>query len=168
MRCSLLMLLALPWCVIGNGDNDLLVDTGSLVLQGSLEENMTNVRVFRGVPFAEPPVGQGRFKPPITKQPETSVIDATWFGPSCVQLNTGEKTVYTEHLPGFLLTPGQKDKEDCLTLNIWAPRGAPDQSFPVILYIPGGGFTGGGGASPYKYGGPMVRDQQDVIVVSMK
>lgn len=169
MRLALITTVALSLPALGRsqGDDDLIVDTGSVTLQGALEENMTNVRVFRGVPFAEPPVGRHRFKPPVTKKPSSSIIDATWFGPSCVQLNTGEKTVYTEHLPGFLLTPGQKDEEDCLTLNIWAPRAVKGQSLPVILYIPGGGYTGGGGASPYKYGGPMVRDQQDVIVVTM-
>jgi carboxylesterase type B len=159
--------LSLKALASGGGDDDLLVDTGSLVLRGTLEENMTNVRVFRGVPFAEPPVGQYRFRPPVTKKPSSDIIDATWFGPSCIQLDNGQKTVYTEHLQGFLLTPGQKDEEDCLTLNIWAPRAAKGQKLPVILYIPGGGYTGGGGASPYKYGGPMVRDQQDVIVVTM-
>ncbi|KPI44480.1 Para-nitrobenzyl esterase [Cyphellophora attinorum] len=150
-----------------SSSDDLLVKTGSLVLQGTLEENMPNVRVFRGVPFAEPPLGQYRFRPPVTKKSSSEVINATWFGPSCIQLDNGQKTVYTEHLQGFLLTPGQQDTEDCLTLNIWTPRGAEGQKFPVILYIPGGGYTGGGGASPYKYGGPMVRDQQDVIVVTM-
>jgi carboxylesterase type B len=149
------------------GDDDLIVNTGSLTLQGTLEEDMENVRVFRGVPFAEPPTGQSRFRPPRTKKPSSEVINATWFGPSCIQLSTGARTLYTDHVPGFLLTPGQTEAEDCLTLNIWAPRGAEGQSFPVLLYIPGGGFTGGGGASPYKYGGPMVRDQQDVIVVSL-
>ena len=85
-----------------------------------------------------------------------------------MQLNTGAETVYTEYLPGFLLTPGQQQSEDCLTLNIWAPRGAAGQSFAVMIYIPGGGYNSGGAASPYKYGGPIVRDQQDVIVVSVK
>jgi carboxylesterase type B len=148
--------------------NDLTVDTGAHLIRGVLEDDMPNVRVFRGVPYAEPPLGKNRFLPPVTKKPSTNVIDASWFGPSCIQLNTGEKTVYTEYLQGFLLTPGQKTEEDCLSLNIWAPRGAEGQSLPVILYIPGGGFTSGGSASPYKYGGPMVRDQQDVIVVSLK
>lgn len=166
LQVALMACLSIAWAQ-SSSDDDLLVSTGSLTVQGAIEEGMDNVRVFRGVPFAEPPTGQHRFMPPITKKPSSAVINATWFGPSCIQLNTGEKTVYTEHLPGFLLTPGQEQSEDCLTLNIWAPRSAPNQSFPVIIYIPGGGFTGGGGASPYKYGGPLVSSQQDIIVITV-
>jgi Carboxylesterase family len=60
-----------------HGHDDLLVHTGSMVLQGTLEENMTNVRVFCGVPFVEPPLGTHRFKAPVTKKPETSLVGAT-------------------------------------------------------------------------------------------
>jgi carboxylesterase type B len=67
-----------------SNNDDLLVDTGSLILQGTFENNMPDVRVFRGVPFAEPPLGQYRFRPPVTKKPSSDIINATWFGPSCI------------------------------------------------------------------------------------
>jgi hypothetical protein len=135
------------------GHDDLTVDTGLFTVRGTLETNMSTVRVFRGVPYAESPVGNLRFKPPVHKKPTAEIIDATKFGPSCIQLNTGAKTVYTEYMTGFLLTPGQTTSEDCLSLNIWAPRHSAGKSLPVLLFIPGGGFTSGGSASPYKYGG---------------
>lgn len=167
--------LSLPVCwsspvQVAATDSDLTVKTNLFTVQGALAENTTSVRFFGGIPYAEPPVGSARFRSPITKKPETEVIDATKFGPSCIQQDTGSKTVYTEFLPGFLLTPGQTQSEDCLTLNVWAPRGlnASSELLPVMIWIHGGGFTGGGSASPYKYGTRIVRDHQDVIVVALK
>ncbi len=168
MLLQLLLLCAA--CTTGavtSGDSDLLVRTDLFPVQGVVG-NTSNVRAFRGIPYAEPPVGAGRFKPPITKKPEAAVLNAKDFGSSCIQLNTGAPTVYSQYLQGFLLTQGQQQSEDCLTLNIWAPRAQANQSLPVMIYIPGGGFTTGGSASPYKYGENIVRDHQDVIVVSIK
>ncbi|KAB2575178.1 Acetylcholinesterase [Lasiodiplodia theobromae] len=160
---------ALPSAHTRVANSDLLVDTNLFKVQGKLADNTTTVRFFGGIPYAEPPVGTARFRSPVTKQPETDVIDATKFGPSCIQLDTGTETVYTEYLPGFLLTPGQTQSEDCLSLNIWAPRAlnASSELLPVMIWIHGGGFTGGGSASPYKYGTNIVRDHQDVIVVAL-
>jgi carboxylesterase type B len=125
------------------------------------------VRVFRGIPYTEPPLGPHRFLPPVNKKPEANVVNATYFGSSCIQLDSGATTVYTQYLQGFLLTPGQQQAEDCLTLNIWTPRAVPNQSLPVMIYLPGGAFTSGGAATPYKYGEEIVRARQDGIVVSV-
>ncbi|KAH5352965.1 hypothetical protein HBI29_158760 [Parastagonospora nodorum] len=79
--------------------------------------------------------------------------------------NNGQKTVYSEYLKGFLLTPGQQQSEDCLTLNIWAPRESHvSEPLPVMIWIHGGGFTSGGAASPYKYGDRLAKDQNVVVV----
>ena len=165
----LLLLFACATCAIASldGGSDTLVKTSLFAVQGVVGDT-PNVRVFRGIPYAEPPLGSHRFRPPVTKKPEANVVNATYFGNSCIQLNTGAATVYTQYLQGFLLTEGQQQAEDCLTLNIWAPRAQPNQSLPVMIYLPGGGFTSGGSASPYKYGENIVRDHQDVIVVSIK
>lgn len=149
-------------------DSDLLVKTNFYTVQGIVEPNASSVRTFRRLPYAEPPVGSRRFKPPVTKHAESGVIDGTQYGASCIQLNNGQPTAYTTYFPGFLLAPGATTDEDCLSLILWAPRAAANQSLPVIVYIPGGGFTGGGANSPYKYGANIVRDNQDVIVISMK
>ncbi|KAL1615222.1 hypothetical protein SLS54_009153 [Diplodia seriata] len=175
MRSLAGLLLALPLAAarpsarIGAANSDLLVQTDLFQVQGKLADNTTTVRFFGGVPYAEPPVGSARFRPPVAKKPEPDVVDATKFGPSCIQLDTGTETVYTKYLPGYLLTPGQTQSEDCLSLNIWAPRALNGSSelLPVMIWIHGGGFTGGGSASPYKYGTDIVRDHQDVIVVAL-
>ncbi|KAF2192861.1 alpha/beta-hydrolase [Zopfia rhizophila CBS 207.26] len=152
--------------------DDLLVQTNLFTVKGVTWQNSTDVRFFGGIPYAESPIGTARFRPPIPKGPVKETIDASWFGPSCIQYNNGAKTVYTEHLKGFLLSPGQEQSEDCLTLNIWAPRvsktydPASDDLLPVMIWIHGGGFTSGGSASPYKYGDRLARDQ-NVIVVAL-
>lgn len=152
----------------GSEHDDLLVHTNLFAVKGVPWPNSTEVRFFGGIPYAEPPIGAARFRPPVTKRPTNQTIDASWFGPSCIQYSNGQKTVYSEHLTGFLLTPGQEQSEDCLTLNIWAPRGKPKAKLlPVMIWIHGGGFTSGGSASPYKYGDRLARDQ-NVIVVALK
>lgn len=148
--------------------DDLTVKTNLLTVKGTIFPNTTTVRFFGNIPYAEPPIGSLRYQPPVTKKPVKDVINGTWFGPSCIQYSTGAKTVYTEYLTGFLLSPGQTQSEDCLTLNVWAPKGSkPGDHLPVMIWIHGGGHTSGGAASPYKYGDRIVRDN-NVIVVAMK
>jgi para-nitrobenzyl esterase len=99
------------------------VTTADGVLRG---ESADGVRVFRGVPFAEPPVGPLRFLPPVKAKSWTGVRDATVFSAAPMQ-------------------PGQKDvthSEDCLYLNLWAPD-ETQRKLPVFVWIHGGGFTGG-------------------------
>ncbi|KAF9693294.1 hypothetical protein EKO04_008897 [Ascochyta lentis] len=143
----------------------LLVYTNHFAVRGVPWSNTTGVSFWGGIPYAEPPIGELRFRPPVTKRPSNETIDASWFGPSCIQYNSGQKTVYSEHLKGFLLTPGQEQSEDCLTLNIWAPtKGNPAEPLPVMIWIHGGGFTSGGSASPYKYGDRLAKDQNVIVV----
>lgn len=148
--------------------NGLLVHTALFDVQGIAWRNSTDVRFFGNIPYAEPPVGAARFRPPVTKRSENETIDGSWFGPSCIQYTNGQRTVYSEHLKGFLLTPGQEQSEDCLTLNVWAPKAKDgDELLPVMIWIHGGGFTSGGSASPYKYGDRLAKDQ-NVVVVAIK
>jgi len=106
-----------------------LADSSTITVQtrlGALRgEQSRGVVQFRGVPFAEPPVGSLRFRPPAKLKPWTGERDATRFGASAMQ--AGE--------------PGVEHSEDCLYLNIWAPVGKGP--FPVYVWIHGGGFTGG-------------------------
>jgi carboxylesterase type B len=166
---TIALLLPLAHChPTGSGHNALLVHTDSFAIQGVSWPNITGVSFWGNIPYAEPPIGKLRFRPPVTKRPTNQTIDGSWFGPSCIQYNNGIKTVYSEYLKGFLLTPGQHQSEDCLTLNVWAPSGKQEaKNLPVMIWIHGGGFTSGGSASPYKYGDRLARDQ-NVIVVAMK
>jgi para-nitrobenzyl esterase len=114
VRCSPLHAL--------EGETPAVVKTPSGTLRGVQSDG---VQQFRGVPFAEPPVGPLRFKPPVKIKPWTGERDATKFGPSPMQ-------------PGEM---GMQHSEDCLYLNIWTPAGKGP--FPVYVWIHGGGFTGG-------------------------
>ena len=91
------------------------------------------VRVFKGIPFAQPPVGPLRWKPPVALPAWQGVRKAQSFGAACVQPRPTAIGIYTN--------PPAKVSEDCLTLNIWAPEAAKDA--PVIVWIHGGALTNG-------------------------
>jgi para-nitrobenzyl esterase len=109
------------------------------------------VRLFRGVPFAEAPVGSGRFRAPVTKQAWTGVRDATQFAAAAVQ--PGER--------------GFAQSEDCLYLNVWTPDGAP-KGLPVFVWIHGGGFTGGASFEPLYDGAEFARRGMVVVTVAYR
>jgi para-nitrobenzyl esterase len=88
-------------------------------------EVIDGVRVFRGVPFAEPPVGKLRFKPPVKVRPWGEERVASQFAAAAMQDQD----------------PEVAKSEDCLYLNVWTPPGA--MALPVFVWIHGGGFTGG-------------------------
>ncbi|KAK7182507.1 hypothetical protein DPSP01_010666 [Paraphaeosphaeria sporulosa] len=145
--------------------DNLKVKTNLFSVQGAIFPNEAQVRFFGNIPYAEPPVGNLRFRPPVSAKPRDEIINGTWFGPSCIQYSSGAKTVYSEYLTGFLLSPGQSTSEDCLTLNVWAPlRSKEGDKLPVMIWVHGGGFTSGGAASQYKYGDRIVRDQNVIVV----
>src|SRR5436305_10716176 len=79
------------------GENDLFIQTENFAVQGRLSNITDTVRFFGNIPYAESPVGELRFRSPVAKIPSSEVIDGRGFGPSCIQLNTGSKTVYTEY-----------------------------------------------------------------------
>lgn len=92
------------------------------------------VRVYRGIPYAAPPVGPLRWRPPQPAPAWTGVHDGSRFGPDPVQV------VETNPLR-LSLAPGTS--EDCLTLNVWAPAEVPAGGAPVVVWFDGGGFVTG-------------------------
>ena len=117
-------------------DDALLIKTDSFSVQGTIWPNNSAVNFFGNIPYAEPPVKTLRFRPPVTKSPNAEVINGSWFGPSCIQYSNGQPTVYSEYLKGFLLSPGQSQSEDCLTLNVWAPKTAKKgDGLTVMIWI---------------------------------
>ncbi|XP_022101725.1 cholinesterase 1-like [Acanthaster planci] len=127
-----------------------LIGTTEFFEESEFLENKT-IDVFKGIPFAQPPVGPLRFKPPVTKEPWDGTYNATYFRDSCVQAG-----VLSDLLPNV--------SEDCLYLNIYAPRPAVEGGAAVMVWIHGGGFVVGSSAQYYVQ--PMVAFG-DVIVVSI-
>lgn len=113
----------------------------------------SGVRAFRGIPFAAPPVRARRWQPPQPVVAWTGVRKADRFAPQCMQGRPYDDMVFRN----------DGTSEDCLYLNVWAPRAA--SKAPVLVYFYGGGFTAGDG-SEWRYDGEsMARD--GIIVVTM-
>jgi para-nitrobenzyl esterase len=125
-------------------DPAIVVETMSGPIRG---EAIGDVRVFRGVPYAAPPVGLLRWRPPVAPPPWTGVRDATRFGDDCPQRTA---------LPIGSRAPGQS--EDCLTLNIWTPAQDASERLPVTVWIFGGSFVFGSAAEERADGLPFARD----------
>ena len=113
-------------------------------IQGEVTEDLT---IYKGIPFAAPPVGDLRWKAPQPVQPWKGVREAVEFGPGPIQ--------------GF----GQSDafSEDCLYLNVWTPAKSPKEKLPVLVWIYGGGFSMGNSAG--NDGSELAR--KGVVLVSM-
>lgn len=121
------------------------VDGGSL--QGSFEDGLT---VYRGIPFAAPPVGDLRWRAPQPAADMVAVRNADKFGPPCIQ---------------FGANPNDEASEDCLYLNVWTPAKSADERLPVLVWIYGGGFSFGATSTPYQSGDRLA--QRGVVVVSI-
>jgi len=108
------------------------------------------VESFKGVPFAAPPVGDLRWRPPAPAAAWSGVKAASDFGPICLQ--------------GRRIPSAEPMGEDCLTLNVWRPAGArPGAKLPVMVWIYGGAFIYGSGAVPI-YDGTRFAEQGVVLV----
>ncbi len=110
---------------------------------------------FKGIPYAAPPVGPLRWKKPQPAAAWSADLDASDFGPSCPQAEPPSHVI-----PG---SPGLALNEDCLRLNVWAPKGA--KKAPVMVWIHGGGNQGGSPADFFMDGQNFAKD--GIVVVSV-
>lgn len=115
-----------------------------------------DVAIFKGIPFAAPPVGEFRWRPPQPVASWKGVKEANTFGPNCAQGGWGTA-------PGKL---ADGSSEDCLYLNKWKPASATEKSkLPVMVWIHGGAFVGGSGSSPQNFGHSFTK--QGVMLVAI-
>jgi len=114
-----------------------------------------SIRVFKGLPYAQPPVGAARWTPPKPLATWAGVRDATRFGPACLQPPSPPGNLYADELPGM--------SEDCLSLNIWTPKDAAHA--PVIVWIHGGALLTGAGSEAMYDGAALAR--KGVVLVSI-
>ncbi|HTP13320.1 MAG TPA: carboxylesterase family protein, partial [Bacteroidota bacterium] len=116
------------------------------LLQGTLENGLT---VYKGIPFAAPPVGDLRWRAPQPPAQWKGVRETATFGPSPIQG------------PGN----GPNMSEDCLYLNVWTPAKSADDKIPVLVWIYGGGFNFGATSDPNYNGANLAR--KGVVLVSI-
>ena len=132
--CSALFALASPLSA-----QSPLAHTASGDLSGA-QSKPSGVISFKGIPFAAPPVGELRWKPPAPVQPWKGVRNAIDFGSACMQRIHGDFLPWTAE---FLTH--NKVSEDCLYLNVWTPKLSAGAKLPVIVFIHGGAFSEGAG-----------------------
>ena len=157
---ALLLLLLLPasctpeTATDGGAAPQVVTKSGAVV---GTTDPKTGTHTFRGIPYAQPPVGDLRFKAPVPAARWEGALDATEFGSACAQ-------VYYEELANpeeF----GPTDDEDCLTLNIWTP-GLDDERRPVMVWIHGGANWTDSSRTAY-YHGQKLSERGDVVVASL-
>lgn len=113
------------------------------------------VNVFKGLPYALPPVGDARWTPPKAMPRWEGARDASEFGPACMQNKSGPFNIYANDPKAM--------SEDCLTLNVWAPADA--RKAPVMVWIHGGSLWGGYSHEPIYDGTAFA--EQGIVVVSI-
>ncbi|KAM7191212.1 acetylcholinesterase [Naviculisporaceae sp. PSN 640] len=127
-----------------------------------------DVNQWLGIPYAQPPIGTLRFMPPEPAPDYGNSLTAQSYKPVCFQNSGAKSSIYWQLIPEFLNR--DEESEDCLYLNIWAPRQPRDlnevKKVPVIIWVVGGGFKEGGGHALYQVPDQWVQRMQTHIVVT--
>ncbi len=157
MKKIVLLFLAPVWPLLLVAQNPQVTTDHGLV-EGSMDEN--HILSFKGIPFAAPPVGSLRWRPPQPADSWEGVKMCTEFGPSPIQPKPAPFMFWSSEF----LIPESPISEDCLYLNVWTKETDLKNKKPVIVYIYGGGFRTGGAGCPIYDGTAMAK--KDVVFVS--
>ncbi len=136
-------------------DEPVRIDTG--LISGSRTGDDAAVRVYKGIPFAAPPVGKLRWQPPQPAAKWEDVRACNEFGAICPQQPYASGSVYA-------MSP-QPQNEDCLYLNVWTAAERADEKLPVMVWIHGGALTRGSGSIPAYDGESLARKR--VVLVTL-
>jgi len=146
---AIMLAVVLSACV-ANAADEVTIETGKL--QGTSNSDHT-VRLFKGIPFAAPPVGDLRWKAPQPAASWTGVRQADKFGSACLQTNVFGDIYFRDSQPN----------EDCLNLNIWVPAKPASAKLPVLVWYYGGGFVAGANCEP-RYDGENLAKKGIIVV----
>ena len=116
------------------------------------------VTAFRGIPYAEPPLGDLRWRPPVARAPWRDVRPAVDFAAACLQVRSVPGSIYAQE-------PARMS-EDCLFLNVWRPPHASDA--PVMVWLHGGALRGGDPASGLHEGSALARHGAVIVTVNYR
>jgi para-nitrobenzyl esterase len=133
------------------------VKTEGGLVEGTVADGLM---IYRGIPFAAPPVGDLRWRPPQPAAKWSGTIQADKFAPSCMQGGGAPNAKAKATAP-----QGPGTSEDCLYLNVWTPSKSAGDRLPVLVWIYGGGFTGGATSVPVNSGEQLA--QKGVVFVSI-
>jgi para-nitrobenzyl esterase len=138
---------------VGEAENDQEDGPVANTAKGPVRGFVNNgVYEFLGIPYAAPPVGDLRWRPPVAHEPWRDVLKATAYGPTCAQIS--ELGVYAGP---------PNSNEDCLYLNVFTPAVGRHESLPVIVYFHGGGEEG----ESNDFDGSKLASQGDTVVVTL-
>jgi para-nitrobenzyl esterase len=146
------------------------IDTGSLT--GVAAATQPTVRVFKGIPYAAPPLGENRWRAPQPAAKWDGVRNADAFGAPCAAGapfggrggGGGNRGAAPGQAPATAAPPREPARsEDCLYLNVWTSAASANDKRPVMVWIYGGGFTGGSGGMAW-YDGENLAAKGPVIV----
>lgn len=140
---------------------DRLANTQNGWVQGVPSDKVDGVMVFKGIPFAAPPVGDLRWEQPQPAANWDGVRSAENWGDNCVQ-NPAPQRFPVNSATDMPDSPGIS--EDCLYLNVWTPTRSTDAQLPVMVWFYGGAYTEGGGSAPFSHGDQLA--DKGVIVVT--
>jgi len=142
--------------------DEILVETTSGQIRGAMRQG---IAVFKGVPYAGSPQGGARFKAPAKTATWTGVRDCLDFGPRAIQSDDAI-ALASSVAELFPASERQTTSEDCLILNVWTPAVEDGGDRPVMVWLHGGAFIAGSGASPW-YEGTNLARKGDVVVVTL-
>lgn len=148
-------LTILPGLAAAQLPDPVRVESGQLT---GVPGSVPDIRVFKGIPYAAPPTGDLRWRPPQPVKRWEGVRPADKFGPRAMQLPVFDDMVFRSN--GM--------SEDCLYLNVWTPARSSKERLPVLVYFYGGGFVGGDGSEPRYDGESMARKGIVAVTVNYR